>query len=150
MSRISIVTFGLVLALAACDDSFEYDPNSYFAQDWEATYTKVSECSKTATHSGPYVEVWVSPDGLTAFNDGETLPEGAVVLKTQWANASCSEFDLWTVMRKGAAGTAPESGDWEWQTVFGDGEIQEQGQVAFCINCHKATCEANDLLCTSP
>lgn len=141
----------VVLGSAACG-GYEYDPNSYFPEAWDNEYVQLSQCAKSSTHSGNYVEVWVNPEAEQTFKDGAVpFAEGTVFLKPQFDDASCGGQPVtWTVMRKGAAGTAPDTGDWEWQSVDENGEITGQGQIAFCLNCHENASERDYVWTEAP
>ena len=127
--------FASLMALSAC--GYVHDPNAYFSGSWEEEYTRISDCALSGDHSGNHVTVWVNdltdPDELE-----RPFAEGTVLLKAQYDGAGCSDLAGFTVMRKGAPGTAPETGDWEWQFVDDVGEITGQGQMSSCINCHTA------------
>ena len=74
---------------------------------------------------------------------GEPIPEGTVLLKAQHGDAACQNLDRWTVMRKGATGSAPDGGDWEWQVVDGGGDVKMKGQLAMCVSCHSGTADTD-------
>lgn len=137
------------LGVSACGEEYTYDQASFFPQDWESSYTKVVNCKKSAIHSGPYVAVWADSSGVDLYKGDDkavAAPEGTVIVKPQYSDDGCTDLTAITVMRKGSPGTAPEKGDWEYQNITGEGEIAEEGQVGYCINCHTG-CSGKDYLC---
>lgn len=133
------------------------DPNTWFPEDYWAGYVEVAGCANSGVHGGPWSRTWMSPEAATHFSDqrhrGDAptpFPQASVIVKAQYRDSGCrQEHVLWTVMRKGAPELAPESADWEWQTVYANGEIAQSGQVGECINCHSG-CETSDYVCTVP
>jgi hypothetical protein len=132
---------------------YQHDERSFFVEDWENAYQQVGTCSKTSHPRGGYVEVFVSPEGHSAWLAGQELPEGTVFVKVQWdedAKCTTGAQDLFTAMRKGAPGTAKDSADWEWQTVGGAGEVLSSNfQDPSCIACHTPCTGPPGLVCSS-
>ena len=139
----------LALALPACGESFSYDANSFFPEDWQDSYVKKFDCKESVTHGNDHVIVYVSPDAEAAYADRTTeMPTGSVILKEQYSDSSCSDLTAYTVMRKLEAGANTEQGDYEWQRVESSGEISVSGDatISNCTSCH-TNCEGGDFLC---
>lgn len=126
----------LAFGIAGCE--VEVDPNAFFPQDYETSFTQLGGCRVSNIHSDPYYELHVTKSSADAFNAGMPLPEGTVLLKTQYKDKDCSDFSRWTVMKKRESGFDAANFDWEWQNVDGQGEIAETGKIEYCGNCHKA------------
>ncbi len=128
-----------------------WDADVYFPEDYEKSYHKVHACKKGAHPAGDYVITWINDLGKDAFNQGTTpLPEGTVLVKSQYSDERCTEQSRFTVMKKGAPDTAPDSGDWLWQLVGPNGSVGEccDGSNG-CVSCH-TPCKSNDWVCTKP
>jgi hypothetical protein len=137
-----------LLALSACGDSFSYDAASYFPEDWQDTYTEQVGCKQSSTHGDDYVIVYTSPEATAAYTDrAQAMPEGAVILKEQFSDSSCSTLSAITSMRKLADGEDTANGDYGWQRVESDGTVAFSGaQPGNCSTCHSA-CPDGDFLC---
>lgn len=128
-----------------------WDPATFFPEDYQASYTQVHDCKKGAHPRGDYVITWVNPVGKDAFEQGKTpLPEGTILVKSQFSDDRCTTQTRFTVMKKGAAGTAPDAGDWFWQLVDDTGGSREccDGRNG-CVSCH-TPCKSSDWVCTKP
>lgn len=130
--------------------------------DYLARFPEVRGCRMTFEHISSYgagtgsisnIRVVASPEAVSAYRvAGRTLPVGAVVIKEEYADPTCSTVIGWTVMRKEPAGYDTAHGDWRWQRVrASDRQVLEDGRVARCISCHSAAdCTARDWQCTQP
>lgn len=63
------------------------------------------------------------------------FPDGAVIVKQEHADDTCTDVIGWTAMRR-EAGFDPENGDWHWQNVELDRSVSEDGRVQRCQSCH--------------
>ncbi len=102
-----------------------------------------------------HIRVLTSPEAAAPYRaNAARLPVGALVLKEEYANASCSRLRAWTVMRKEPAGYDAAHNDWRWQRVrAADRAVMVDGRVASCISCHdtpRAPCTARDWQRTVP
>lgn len=141
-----VLTIGFFAAgLAGACGGYKHDPNTVFPQGWKASYVKVSDCEKSGDHNPGFVEVYVSPETEAAFKAGGPYPEGSVFLKPQYHDDKCTDFALWTAMKKGPKGSDPAAEDWRWQTVYGGGELKQDGPSKFCTDCHS---NCDQLVCT--
>lgn len=136
------------MSLSACGETeFVYNSASFFKEDYQTSYTKISDCTKSSTHGGDYVKVFADDNAAQAYSTGgAAVKEGGVIVKPQYADDGCTELTSIKVMRKGAAGTAADKGDWQWQDVSNDGSITSEGQIGFCISCHTG-CAMDDYRC---
>ncbi len=148
--KIWCVAAWCLLVGAGCAPEIDFDDRTYFPADFEETYTMVSPCSESVTHGGNYVQVYASPDALEAFTDPtKEYPVGAILVKSQHRETApeCDYPTKWTVMRKGEEGSAPESNDWGWQQIDGDGAFVLGPQPNGCVTCHAGCGE--DRVCTN-
>jgi hypothetical protein len=108
------------------------------------TQTDYALARERNPHSAAFVNVYVNKIGLGAMSSTEQplFPVGSVLVKEKFyphgdvANEK-KEPDLFTVMLKREAGYNPESGDWEFAVVSGDGkQTQARGKLANCMSCH--------------
>lgn len=123
-----------------------------FSEDYASTYQEVRDCRRSPDHDLNYIRVLASPEALEAYQGrAQPFPVGAIVLKEEYADDTCQDLDGFTVMRKEAAGYAPGSGDWSWQRVSADLEVEPIDEVR-CIGCHSlcAPPEGYDFTCAVP
>lgn len=143
----------------------DWDSKSVFLAGYESSYTKLHDCRVSAHPKAKYVTTWLSPDGKATWDAYAALPagatgtvdfpEGTVVVKAQYDDAKCATVTGYTAMKKLAAGTDPTNGDWQWQSVDGDGQCADNGNCdlkAACSGCHQANpvCASTALFCTRP
>lgn len=112
------------------------DSNAFFPQDYESSFAQLGACRKSATHSDPYYKLHITASSQDAFAAGMPVPEGTVLVKTQFQDDACTDFSRWTAMKKQTAGFDPTHGDFEWQNIDGEGQIAEQGKLGNCASCH--------------
>ena len=150
----------LALALTGCSgDDGETDTglgDPFFPEGYQASYTEVRDCRGSGDHNLNKIRILASPEALGPYQDRDApFPEGAVVLKEEhdFGDMSCSGPILrWTVMRKLAAGSAPDTLDWEWQDVD-DARVVIEADGAGCVNCHTGcgvAPEGHDGTCSIP
>ncbi len=135
----------LAVTLVACrDDGEETDTDTInaepdFPADYQQTYTEVRDCRGSGDHNLNNVRMLASPSALEPYQGRvEPFPVDAVVIKEEYEfdDTTCTGTILrWTVMRKLADGSAPETLDWTWQDLNGDREVTEVDGTG-CINCH--------------
>ena len=65
--------------------------------------------------------------------DRPPMAEGALLVMALETEASGL---LYYVMRKGAAGSFPEGGDWEYAVALPDGRLRSRGALRVCARCH--------------
>lgn len=154
------------LGLSSCDDGGGPGGGGgfptltpYYASDYMTSYTEVADCRLSGPHPN-YMRVHIYPTAQAAFyNDrsarqGQEFPEGTIIVKTEYGQLDCggSPWRI-TAMRKGAAGTAPSSGDWEWQEFDFRTESERQGPgLSDCVSCHTNACNGPtyDYTCVEP
>jgi hypothetical protein len=95
-------------------------------------------CRTPDPHSHKYVHVYVSPNGKAAMQSQSGIfPEGTIVLKEKFSDATGTNTELFTGMVKREAGYNPECGDWEFFTLPGDAsKISQRGKIENCMECH--------------
>ena len=138
----------LAASLGACGDTLDVDP--FFPATYKSSYVKMSACIKGAHPAGDYVVSWISPGGAAAWKAGEVVPEGTVLVKSQYTDSACKEQSRFTAMRKLKIGTAPAQGDWEWALLDDSRGVREccAGDNG-CVSCH-TPCKKQDYICTKP
>ena len=86
-----------------------------------------------------YITVYVNDIGRHAMMEEKEphFPQGSVIVKEKLTTARSATPELLTVMIKRERGYNPESGDWEYMIVAGDGlTVQERGKLENCQSCH--------------
>lgn len=136
-----------MLLSTACGDNaadFTISSDAFFASDYETSYKQLEklDCTKSDTHGGTYVKVYLSDDAKTAYDADTALPDGAILVKPQYSDDTCSTLAAITAMKKDSS---TESG-WVWQRAEADGTLAIDGQSSSCIGCH-TNC-MNDYLCS--
>jgi hypothetical protein len=146
--------------LVSCggDDTVSPPPEEpLFPSDYLQTYTEVRDLRSSNNHDGSNLDtaairVHCNPEGASAYvNAIYPLPEGTVLVKTQYADPGGSVVSGYTVMHKRAPGTAPSSRDWYWQELSSSRTVVQSGQISTCINCHTTNPDCTEeLTCTLP
>ena len=134
-------------------DAADAAPALIFPLDFQASYTEVRNCRPTSEHGlGMLISVVASPDAAKAYTAG-TYPfaEGTILVKTIFEDidGTCSEVSTYSAMRKGAKGSSPTTGDWEWQETDASGTILTNRPAGNCFSCH-SECASRDFACTDP
>lgn len=158
MSR-SVPTLCLLLScvvgLPACSSDDEPTPppmeeEPFFPADFKDTFPLVRDCRLSIAHDLFSIRVYVNPEAADAYNNGVyPFEEGTVCVKTLANEGDCSDLAGYASMRKGPPGSAPESGDWEWQSLDADRKILASGALTECIDCHTSCTEGRDYTCTN-
>jgi hypothetical protein len=158
--RLDMLPLALFLALALAGGcATEWDADVVFPANYTSTYTKVVSCEASQHPAAKYVEVWLDPTAKAAWDEYAALPkdttatiaypEGAVMVKTQFDDASCKDLKNFTAMKKLAKGAAPSYGDYRWQHVDVDGACLNCDNGKACSGCHtQAACK--DFACSFP
>jgi hypothetical protein len=91
-------------------------------------------------HRQKFFSVYVNETGRKAMMTEKEprFPEGTVIVKEKLLNEDGSgAAELLTVMIKQKRGSSPETGDWEYMVVSGDGSrIEGRGDLENCRSCH--------------
>lgn len=90
-------------------------------------------------HEGRLITVYVNDIGTPAMMTqlNPRFPVGSVIVKEKFSPNDKDVPELMTVMVKRERGFNPESGDWEYMVINGDGtKVQERGRLANCQACH--------------
>ena len=127
------------LGLIGCPGDEDPIVEPDFPADYASSYVEVRDCRGSGDHDLNNIRILASPSALAPYRDRlDPFPEGAVVLKEEYdfGDFSCEgPIKQWTVMRRLADDSAPDTLDWAWQRV--DAErvvVDEDGQR--CIGCH--------------
>lgn len=147
-----LAALAIVAGLTSCggdDDPGPQPPERFFPLDL-AGFTEVRNCRPSVEHF-PNVRVLIDSAAATAYVDSiYPFVEGTVCVKIVYNDDFCAQILEYNVMRKGPPGTAPASGDWEWQVANANGEVTASGQLAECISCHTDCTFGRDFMCTDP
>jgi len=149
----------VALAAGSCGDDENPTPpgpdpvDPFFAEDFAETYALVRDCRFSTDHNLTKVRVYVNAVGAQSYLDGTyPLPVGTIAVKvlTDGQADDCAGApEEYVAMRKGAPGTAPSYGDWEWQAVNPDRSVRLSGQLfEECIACHSNCTLGRDFMCT--
>lgn len=125
------------LALACGDEPAPEQP--LFPADYASSYVEVRDCRASTDHDLTRVRVLAAPDTAEAYMArDQPFEPGALVLKAEYAYddmACAGDIESWTVMRRLAEGSSPETLDWEWQDVDADRRVVSTNDSR-CIGCH--------------
>jgi len=151
---------GLTAVLLSCGPEAPPAATSLVPPNYASTFVEVRGCRMTSEHSATtpglvvsHIRVLTNPEAATPYRmNAPQLPVGTLVIKEEYADASCSRLRAWTVMRKEAPGYDPMRNDWRWQRVrAADRAVLVDGRVESCAACHAAAaCRARDWQCTAP
>jgi len=129
------------------DEASQFGPLEVGA-DWQS-YTKVNKAAfPSETHGGRMVDTFVNNIGLDAFEKGDAMPVGSIVVKTSKDSDDGSEGPIF-VMEKRPPGFNKDHGDWwfaihwanppaKWATKLG-GPIYwrtPSKKADYCSDCH--------------
>ncbi|HEY0079960.1 MAG TPA: cytochrome P460 family protein [Pyrinomonadaceae bacterium] len=90
-------------------------------------------------HRDKFVTVYVNNKGKDAMmsQPRPKFPVGSLIVKEKFPTAEGGSPELMTAMLKREAGYNPESGDWEYLVLNGEGtKIEARGKLAECMSCH--------------
>ena len=140
MQALALGLAGLFVGACPGDDGGDdggVEPD--FPEGYDADYVEVRGCRGSGDHDLHNIRILVDPTGLSAYEERMMpFPEGAVVLKEEYdfGDTTCSgEILQWTVMRKLAEGSSPETLGWAWQTVDAERRVVDEDEPR-CIGCH--------------
>lgn len=113
-------------------------------KQWELWPGKGEMYEGTEPH-GAFLTTYVNDQALQAINQKPgQMPEGAIIVKENYTPEK--ELAAITAMYK-KQGFNPEAGDWYWIKFSPEGQIESEGKVKGCINCHNKA-QGNDYLFT--
>ena len=123
----------------------------FFAATFMQTFSQVRDCRFSNAHDGHNVEVYINTEAAAAYLNG-TYPfaEGTVIVKVLYNVPKCNDITGYVSMRKGTAGTASQTEDWEWQEVSVERKVDRTGQLPACISCHSSCTNNRDFTCADP
>jgi len=117
-------------------------------QDWP-NFPENTSPTESESHLGLYVLAFYNPiDGDAITNHTLPLPDGAIIVKNNYADSAGTQLRAVTIMSK-------RSGMWYWAKTTPDGRVfvgpngapAEGTDVQSCINCHMGA-SANDMVFT--
>lgn len=152
----ALVAIGVcVLALIGCQSTPE-DATPVSAIESYESWTKVNDQTLTGDETGTlgrrihggetgFREVFANSVGAPVAAGEASLPypEGSVLVKETYQAADGEKGELAdvTVMVKREAGYDEINGDWEWIVLNDSLEVQNQGRIDMCANCHAAAAD---------
>ncbi len=151
----------LAANLVSCggDDSSSPPPppeDPVFPADYLTTYTEVRNLRPSNFHDGSQpntqaIRVHCNPASADEYaNAIYPLPEGTVLVKTQYADPAGTVVVGFTAMLKRAPGGAPGLGDWFWQESNASRTVITSSEQE-CFDCHSSNSDCTaDLTCTLP
>jgi hypothetical protein len=126
----------ILLLAAACGDE-PLEP--IFPADYRATYVEVRDCRGSGDHDLSPIRVLADPAAMPAYvNRDRPFPVGATLVKEEFEfdDVACEGAIVrWSVMVKLEDQSSPDTLDWRWQRVDGDGTVRTQDEPR-CIGCH--------------
>ena len=125
---------------------WDYLKEAGYAKNWKMWPGKTPFYPGTQ-HHGSLLVTYVNGPAYKAIEEKQgMLPDGAIVVKENYGPDK--KLAALTVMHK-VKGFNPDANDWFWAMYQPDGEIQSEGKVEMCINCHGAK-KDNDYIMTAP
>lgn len=98
--------------------------------------------SSSAVH-GAFVTIYVSDDALAAINAGaKEMPYGTMVIKDGFNENK--ELTNTVVMYK-VKGFDPVHNDWFWASYTATGDVNSEGILSACYNCHSKVSQSDYL-----
>jgi hypothetical protein len=132
----------LLGAALACGDDGGDGPSGVepaFPAGYAASYSEVRDCRNSGDHELNRIRVLADASALAPYRDRDVdFPVGAVVLKEEhdFADTDCTGTPVrWTLMRRLAAGSSPQTLDWYWQDVDAERRVTSENDSR-CIGCH--------------
>lgn len=133
------VLFVVLAVVGGCEDEPEPLVDPFIPVDVLSRYTETRPCMPSGDHDLNNVRIFADDAALDPYLERTApFPVGAVLAKAEYdfGDTSCAMPEIqWTVMRKVAVGSAPETLDWEWQTVDADRVVVDE-DLPRCISCH--------------
>ena len=150
-SILAIVILGLVTC--ASTDAMKTQAAEFEDQSWTKinaeTITGDTTGALGTAHEGNkgFREVYVNKVGeaVALGKVSYPFPEGSMVVKESYKDSSGKKGDLsnLTIMVKREMGYDPDNGDWEYIMTNPARDVQAQGALGMCINCHKAAADSD-------
>ena len=140
--------------LSACSGS--WDEEVVAPENFQDSYSKLHECKPSAHPRADYVITWLSPDALPvweAWAEGDAEADfelGAIAVKSQYRDSSCSELTGYTLMEKTSVEADAPNGGWKWQFTNEYGECSNCDAGASCAGCHGGCTSGPTHFCTQP
>jgi len=133
----------------ACADVDAPQPADPLPVDYSSRFVEVLSCRISVEHGLAHVLVRAAPEHADNYRSGGAapFPEGALIVKEQYADGQCRSLNGYTVMRKELAGYDPAAHDWKWSRLDRRQRLLEEGKLTACSRCHLRTCPARDLTC---
>ena len=120
------------------------EPAPVFPAGALATWLELRDCRLSHEHELRWIRVLASPTAeapYTALSADVPYPSGAVLLKAEYDDATCSVPLGFTAMHKEAAGYWDEGHDWRWQKTDAERKVLQNGRLETCVGCHLLHCE---------
>jgi hypothetical protein len=153
--RLALVLGACVLALlpAGCGEEAPPGAQPVFPESPELVWREIRDCRHSHEHELRFIRVFASPtaeEPYLALSPDTPYPVGATLVKLEYDDPGCTELLGYTALQKLEPGAQPTGGDWLWQRVNDTREVEEEGAMVRCVNCHQVHCDAPhgyDLTC---
>ncbi len=138
--------------ISACDEETVAGVSTNFRED----YIQLHECKQSAHPAADYIVTWLSPDALPVWealkegNLDQDFEEGAISIKAQYTDDTCSSLDSYTIMTKTSTASDAAHGGWRWDYANQDFECINCDAGASCAGCHSGCTSGPTLFCTTP
>lgn len=110
--------------------------------DWASWTKKTPARLMSKSHSKMWVEIYTDGAASAPFDAKQgPYPEGARIVKAQYAAESGGDAKNLTVMKKMPAGYDPDNGDWYYGVLGADGSVMKEGKIEMCSMCHDQVSE---------
>jgi hypothetical protein len=143
----------LALLPAGCGEEAPSGAQPVFPENPDLVWREIRDCRHSHEHELRFIRVFASPtaeDSYLALSPEVPYPVGATLVKLEYDDPNCTTLLGYTALQKLAPGEQPEGGDWMWQRVNAGHEVEEEGAMTRCVNCHAVHCEppyGYDLTC---
>lgn len=142
----------VAVLMAGCGEE-DAGPEPVFPESPELVWREIRDCRHSHEHELNFIRVFASPtaeDSYLALSPDVPYPVGATLVKLEYDDPDCTELKGYSALQKLEPGTQPEGGDWLWQRVSKTREVEEEGAMTRCVNCHAVHCDpphGYDLTC---
>jgi len=96
---------------------------------------------------GKFVRILANDLALQSLGQGKPLPPGSMIVKENFDGDQKTLLAVTPMYR--VQGYNPEGGDWFWAKYGPQGQVQAEGKLNGCLNCH-ASAKDRDWVFTRP
>ncbi len=136
-----VLALGLLSACATTDNDAGDPVQPHFEADYSESFVEVRDCRGSGDHNLSNIRVLANPAALEPYEGRvDPFPVDAILLKEEYdfGDVFCTgSITQWTVMRRLADGSSPDTLDWSWQRVDLSRTVLEADGSA-CVGCHQS------------